>query len=191
MPIGPKRSDSAVEAEVAQAGDVVECDIEGVHPLAARHMASRFCHVRHTIQDDQPPFADGGLHLQSVLHSAMSIRPSCGSRVRIPCSPMHSSSAESASRRLNGRGRVRCVRKVCVRLTAEAPASLLPRPVQSVAFDGRRVRDRRCSCPDAPCRGGSSGAASAVPESDPLPPGPKRCCAVVRVPLRVPPGTRR
>ena len=60
--------------------------------------------------------------------SAMSIFPSAGSRARIPCSPMHSSSAEMASTRLKGSSRVRKVRNVCIRLTAEAPASLLPRP---------------------------------------------------------------
>ncbi len=124
---GAQQGGAAVEAESTQAGDVVECDIERVDALVAGRMAAflpRASQSRTTSPVRRRRPASRGL----APTIAMSILPSAGSRARMPCSPMHSSSAESASRRLNGRGCARSVRKVCVRLTAEAPASLLPRP---------------------------------------------------------------
>ncbi len=165
----------ALEAEVAEPGDVVECDVERIYPLAAGRMAAPA--VGFAVEDDQPPLACCGLHARRLADQRHVDRSQCGSRARMPCSPMHSSSPERASSRLKGRGCSRKVRNVRASDTTEAPASLLPRPYKRspsmVGVTGRAYRRP----PGAPCRGASSAAGWGAPGRS-LRSGRRRCCAV-------------
>ena len=123
----PQQFGYAVEAEAAEPRDVVECDIERIYALVARRMAA-FCRGLRSRGPPAPARRRRPACPSVRRRAPCRSLPSCGSRARMPCSPMHSSSAERASRRLKGRGCSRKVRNVRASDTTEAPASLLPRP---------------------------------------------------------------
>ncbi len=135
---GAQQVGAAVEAESTQAGDVVECDIERVDALVAGRMAAFAAGF--AVEDDQPPFADGGLHPRGLAHDC-----------HVDPSQLRQQGAHTvlAHALLFGRKRQQEVERqgACAQRQEglreahrRSPGVVAPQAVEAVAFDGRGIR---------------------------------------------------